>query len=49
MDIPQTANYLYLGLGSIAFFALGYVVTLWVRGRNLDKDLELIQRIAEDE
>jgi hypothetical protein len=46
---PETANFLYLGLGSVALFTLGYIGTLFVRYRNLQKDIELIQQLAEDE
>lgn len=48
-DIPQTLNFLYLGLGATAVLFLGYVASLFVRYRNLQKDAELIQQLAEDD
>ncbi len=46
---PETLNYLYLGLGSIALFVGGYIATIWARHRNLQKDIELIRELAEEE
>ena len=43
-------NYLMLGYGVMGLIMLGYVVTLLVRQRNLEKDLQLMgQLLQEDE
>jgi hypothetical protein len=46
---PETLNYLMLGLGSIALLTVGYIVTIWSRHRNLEKDIALIHELAEDD
>lgn len=46
---PETADFLILGLGSVALFTLGYVATMFIRYRNLQKDIELIQQLAEED
>ena len=43
-------NFLLMGYGVMGLIALGYVVTLFVRQRNLHKDLQLMtQLLQEDE
>jgi CcmD family protein len=43
-------NYLMLGYGVMGLIMLGYIVTLAVRQRNLQKDLQLMgQLLQEDE
>lgn len=49
MNIPETTNYLMLGLGSIFVLVIGYIASLIVRYQNLQKDRELIERLAEDD
>lgn len=46
--MPDTGAYLLLGL--IAMFVLlgGYVASIIVRHRNLDRDLDLIRQLRED-
>jgi hypothetical protein len=46
---PETLNFLFLGLGSVVLFVVGYIVTIWTRHRNLQKDVELIRELAADE
>lgn len=46
---PETMNFLLLGLGSIAVLVVGYIATIWARHRNLQKDIDLIRELAEDE
>ena len=48
-DTPETLNFLYLGLGVTAVLFFGYIGSLFVRHRNLQKDAELIRQLAEDE
>jgi hypothetical protein len=43
-------NYLMLGYGVMGLIALGYIVTLAIRQRNLQKDVQLMaQLLQEDE
>jgi hypothetical protein len=48
-DTPDTLNYLLLGLGAIIFFAVVFVASIVIRYRNLQKDVELIEQLREDE
>lgn len=49
MDIPQTTDFLILGLGvSFVLFA-GYLASMVIRVRNLQKDVELIEKLSRDE
>lgn len=48
-NIPETLNYLYLGLGVTAALVGGYALSLVMRLRNLQQDAELIAELAEDE
>ncbi len=49
-DPNQFNNYLLLGYGVMGLIALGYIITLFVRQRNLHKDLQLMaQLLQEDE
>jgi uncharacterized membrane protein YciS (DUF1049 family) len=47
--MPDTGAYLILGLAATAVIFGLFVVSLYVRHRNLDRDLELIQKLAEDD
>ena len=42
-------NYLLLGYGVMGLIALGYIVTLLVRQRNLQKDLQLIEQLLQED
>lgn len=46
---PETANYLMLGLGATAVLSVLYIVTLFVRMRNLRQDLRLIEEIGRED
>ena len=48
-DIPQTVNFLYLGLAATALLVVGYIGSLFVRYRNLQKDAELIEQLSDEE
>jgi hypothetical protein len=48
-DTPDTLNYLLLGLGAIIFFVVVFVASIVIRYRNLQKDVELIEQLREDE
>lgn len=47
--IPETLNFLYLGLGVTAALMGGYIASIAIRYRSLQKDAELIEQLAEDE
>ena len=49
MDIPETTSYMMLGLGTVFVFVVGYVGSLVLRYRNLQKDRELIEHLAQDD
>jgi hypothetical protein len=42
-------NYLVLGYGVMGLIALTYIITLAVRQRNLQKDLQLMGQLLEEE
>ncbi|MCP4357398.1 MAG: hypothetical protein GY796_05200 [Chloroflexi bacterium] len=48
-DPNQFNNFLMLGYGVMGLIALGYIVTLWVRQRNLQKDLQLMTQLLQDD
>lgn len=47
--MPDTGAYLLLGLAVVFTILGGYIASLIVRHRNLDRDLDLIRQLAEDE
>jgi len=47
--IPNTTDYLFLGLAAIAIIMIVLIGSMVVRSRNLNRDLEMIQTLAEDE
>lgn len=47
--MPDTSAYLILGLASVAVILGAFVASLFVRQRNLNRDLELIRRLSEEE
>lgn len=47
--MPDTGAYLILGLAVTAVILGLFVVSLFARHRSLERDLELIHRLAEDE
>jgi hypothetical protein len=48
-ETPDTVNYLILGYVIIGGVGLGYVLTMWLRQRNLKRDLEVIERLQKDD
>ncbi|MEM6529177.1 MAG: hypothetical protein AAF653_12845 [Chloroflexota bacterium] len=48
-DTPETMDFLLMALGATAVLMAGYVGSMFVRYRNLQKDAELIQQLAEDD
>ncbi len=47
-QIPQTTDYLILGL-VVVFAILGlFVASLVIRYRNLEKDVQLIEKLSEE-
>jgi hypothetical protein len=49
MTTPDTAAYLILGLAVVALIGLGFIASLIVRQRNLEKDLQLIEQLREQD
>lgn len=45
----QFNNYLVLGYAIMSLIALVYIASLYVRQRNLRRDLELMKRILQDD
>jgi hypothetical protein len=46
---PDTTAYLLLGLAAVFVIMGGLIGSMMVRFRNLQKDRELIQQLAEDD
>ncbi len=46
--MPDTVNYMLLGYAVLFGMPLLYVLTWWLRRRNLEKDLEMLRTLAED-
>jgi hypothetical protein len=47
--MPETGEYLILGLAAIALLLALFIGSMVVRYRNLTKDIDLIQRLQEEE
>jgi general stress protein CsbA len=47
--MPDTGTYLILGLAATALIIGFLVISMVVRQRNLDRDLELIRELKEDD
>jgi ABC-type polysaccharide/polyol phosphate export permease len=45
---PDTVPYLLLGLGIVTLIAAGFLGSLYVRYRNLQKDLQVIEQLRDD-
>ena len=45
----ETTDYMILGFVVIFGAMLAYVISLWVRNRNLNKDIELLEQLEEQE
>jgi hypothetical protein len=48
-DTPDTVSYLILGYVIIGGVGLGYIVTMILRQRSLMRDLEVMEKIQNDE
>lgn len=46
--MPDTVNYMLLGYAVLFGMPLLYVLTWWLRRRNLEKDLEMLRTLSED-
>lgn len=47
---PNTfLDFLLLGYGVMWLLVFGYVVTLYVQQRNMERDIELLNRLLEEE
>jgi hypothetical protein len=44
----DTTSFMLLGFGAMFVILFGYLLTWWVRQRNLKKDLDLIDSLKED-
>ena len=47
--MPDTTSFLMLGLAVTAIIMGAYIISLVVRQRNLDRDIELIQQLRDEE
>ena len=45
---PDTVAYLYLGLAAVAVIVVGYVGSIIVRYRSLQKDLEVMEQLRDE-
>lgn len=45
---PDNINFLYLGLGASAAIFLALIVSMWLRYRNAQEELKLVEQIAAD-
>ncbi len=48
-DIPQTANFLWLGLGAVGVLVGGFLLSMALRFRDLQKDVQMIEQLREDD
>lgn len=45
---PDTLSYLLLGLGVVTLISAGFIGSLILRYRSLQKDMELIEKLRDD-
>ena len=45
---PDTVAYLYLGLAVVAIIAFGYISSLVIRFRSLQKDLQVMEQLRDE-
>ena len=45
---PDTIAYLYLGLAVVAIIAVGFVSSIAIRYRNLQKDLQVMEQLRDE-
>ena len=48
-DPNQFNNFLFLAYTVMGIIALGYIISLGVRQRNLRRDIELLKRILQED
>ena len=48
-DPDQFNNFLFLAYAIMGMIALGYIISLGVRQRNLRRDIELLKRILQED
>lgn len=48
METPDTVAYLYLGLAVVTLIAAGFIGSLVLRYRSLQKDLQVIEQLRSD-
>ena len=45
---PDTVAYLYLGLAAVTIIAVGFVGSIALRFRNLQKDLQVMEQLRDE-
>jgi len=45
---PDTVAYLYLGLAAVSIIAVGFVGSIVLRFRNLQKDLQVMEQLRDE-
>jgi hypothetical protein len=46
---PDTFSYLILGLAAVSVILLGFIGSMVIRHRNLQRDLEAIEELSRDQ
>jgi hypothetical protein len=46
--MPDTTGYLIMGLVVVFILLGGYITSLWMRYRNLQQDIQLIEQVREE-
>lgn len=49
METPDTFNYMLLGYAVLFGLPFLYVLSWWFKRRNLEKDLELLKTLKDDQ
>ncbi len=47
-NTPDTLSYLYLGLAVVTIIAVGFIGSMVIRYRSLQKDLELMEQLRDE-
>ena len=45
---PDTLSYLYLGLAVVAIIAVGFISSIVLRFRSLQKDLQVMEQLRDE-
>jgi len=45
---PDTVGYLYLGLAAVSVIAVGFIGSIVLRFRNLQKDLQVMEQLRDE-